>query len=360
MTPEEALDFIHSVSWLGSRPGLSRTRDLLGRLGNPQDKLQFVHVAGTNGKGSVCAMTASVLKEAGYRTGLYISPYIMRFNERMSIDGEEISHEELAEITEIVRPHALAMEDPPTEFEIVTAIAMVYYARHRCDVVVLEVGLGGRLDSTNIIAPPACAVIMNIGLDHTGILGDTVEKIAVEKAAIIKRGSGAAVSYPSEEAALAVVKKVCAEQNVALRVPDAAAVERVSDSPEGQIFRYRGGQTLRLPLLGDHQLLNAAVVLETVDALRGIGYSISDAAVAKGMENTRWPARFELVCHDPDFVVDGGHNPQCAETVAAGLARYFPDRKRVLLIGMLADKDCMRVCEILEPLVDEFFTITPD
>jgi len=360
MSPEEALAFIHSVSWLGSRPGLSRTRELLARLGDPQDRLRFVHVAGTNGKGSVCAMLSSVLRAAGYRTGLYISPYIMRFTERMSIDGQEISLAELAEITEYVRPHALAMQDSPTEFELVTAIAMEYYARHGCDIVVLEVGLGGRLDSTNVIAPPACAVITNIGLDHTGILGDTVEKIAAEKAAIIKRGCGAAVCYPLDAPALSVVRAVCEENGVPLRVAEPGALECLSDGPEGQSLRYRGGPVLRLPLLGEHQLVNAAVALEAVEALRTGGLAIPDAAVAEGMAATRWPARFELVCREPDFVVDGGHNPQCAAAVAAGLKRYFPDRKRVLLLGMLADKDCAQFCEILAPLADEFFTVTPD
>ena len=179
---------IHSVSWKGSVPGLSRTRELLRRLGNPQNQLKFIHIAGTNGKGSTAAMLASVLRAAGYRTGLYTSPYISCFNERMQVDGAMIPDEELAEITEAVRPHADAMADAPTEFELVTAVAMVYFARHRCDLVVLEVGLGGELDSTNVISTPEAAVICNIGFDHTQVLGDTLEEIAAAKAPAFKPG----------------------------------------------------------------------------------------------------------------------------------------------------------------------------
>ena len=358
MTPREALAFIHSVSWLGSKPGLERTRELLARMGNPQDGLRFIHVAGTNGKGSVSAMLASILTAAGYRTGLYTSPYIHHFEERMRVDGAEITPDELAEVTQEVEPHALAMVDSPTEFELVTAIAMRFFRKKNCDIVVLEVGLGGRLDSTNVIAPPLCAVIMNIGLDHTEVLGETVEAIAAEKAAIIKPGS-AAVIYPQQASVMAVVSAHCAALGVPLSVAAAEDALLVSDSLEGQVLRYRGGPAMRLPLLGKHQLLNAAVALRVVETLRDRGLSIPQDAVACGLENTRWPARFELVGRNPDFVVDGGHNPQCAEAAAAGLAHYFPDRRRVLLLGVLRDKDYPRFCNILAPLADAFVTITP-
>jgi dihydrofolate synthase/folylpolyglutamate synthase len=358
MTPAEALEFIHSVSWLGSKPGLSRTQELLHRCGDPQDRLRFVHVAGTNGKGSVCAMLASVLTAAGYKTGLYISPYIARFSERMSIDGREIPMEELAEVTEMIRPHALAMADSPTEFEIVTAVAMEYFARNRCDIVVLEVGLGGRLDSTNVIAAPECAVLTNIGLDHMEILGDTVEKIAAEKAAIIKAGS-AAVLYAQRTSVMDLVREVCQSLGVPLRIADFNRLASVSDTLDGQVFRYRGWEELNLPLLGAHQLRNAAVVLETVEALRGRGYAIPPAAVREGLAKTRWPARFEIVSRKPYFVVDGGHNPQCAESVVRGLLHYFPGRYRVLLLGVLKDKDYASLCDILAPCASEFVTITP-
>ena len=188
MTYEEAINYIHSIDWRGSRPGLSRVSELLDKLGNPQDELKFIHVGGTNGKGSFCAMMSSVLKEAGYKTGLFTSPYIEFFNERMMINGEPISNSELAEFTSQVRKIADSMTDPPTEFELITAVAMLYFKENKCDIVVLEVGLGGRLDATNIIKSPILSVITGIALDHTAVLGDTIEKIAFEKAGIIKKG----------------------------------------------------------------------------------------------------------------------------------------------------------------------------
>ena len=194
MTIEQAMEFISGVSWLGSRPGLERVQQLLSLLGNPQDTLRYVHVAGTNGKGSTAAMLASVLRAAGYRTGLYISPFIERFNERMQVNGTPITDAELAAVCDRLRPCVAAMPDPPTEFELVTAAAFLWFADQQCDIVVLEVGLGGRLDATNVIRAPECAVIANIGLDHTAVLGDTVAQIAFEKAGIIKSGTRA-VSY---------------------------------------------------------------------------------------------------------------------------------------------------------------------
>ena len=188
MNYKESLEYIHCGFFGGTRPGLERVGELLGKLGDPQDSLRFVHVAGTNGKGSVCAMTDSVLRAAGYHTGLYTSPYLERFNERMVCDGEAISDEELAELTSYVKPFAEEMEDKPTEFELITAVAMLFFARHKCDPVVLEVGMGGRLDATNIIKTPLVSVITGISLDHTAILGDTVAAIAREKAGIIKPG----------------------------------------------------------------------------------------------------------------------------------------------------------------------------
>ena len=196
MTLNEALDYIHSVNWRGSIPGLSRTRELLHRIGNPQDRLRYVHVAGTNGKGSTCAMLASILQKAGFRTGLYTSPYINRFNERMQIDGEPIGDDELCEITAYIRPHAETMADLPTEFELVTCIGFEYFARHECDIVILECGMGGEFDATNVIRTPECAVLCTIGLDHMQVLGSTHTEIARTKAGIFKPG-GVCVTYPA-------------------------------------------------------------------------------------------------------------------------------------------------------------------
>lgn len=359
MTVEEALNFIHSVSWRGSVPGLSRTRELLHRLGDPQRQLRFVHIAGTNGKGSVAAMLSSVCTAAGLRTGLYTSPYISRFHERMQVSGVPIPDGELAEVTASVLPHAQAMADPPTEFELVTAIALLWFARRCCDLVVLEVGLGGRLDSTNVIGTPDCAVIANIGLDHTQLLGRTTCEIAREKAGIIKPG-GRVVLYEQDADVTAVFAGVCREAGAQLTVADFSAIQTLSDSLEGQVFQYKSSGPLRLPLLGAHQLKNAAVALEAVGVLRERGFSVPAWAVRDGLAATHWPARFEVVSREPWFVVDGGHNPQCAETAAENLVRYFPGMHRVLLVGTLQDKDYAGLLDTLNPVADAYVAIRPD
>ena len=219
MNVTEAIEYIHSVCWKGSIPGLGRTQTLLAKMGNPEKKLKFVHIAGTNGKGSTAAMTASILRKAGYRTGLYTSPFIYRFHERMQVDGVEISDEDLAAVTEYVKPLAQSMEESPTEFELVCCIAFEYFYRQNCDIVVLEVGMGGALDSTNVIEVPEVAVITNIGLDHTEVLGDTVEKIAETKAGIFKENGRAAV-YRSTPSVEKVFEDICAERNVSLKKAD--------------------------------------------------------------------------------------------------------------------------------------------
>lgn len=359
MTAEEAIKFIHQRTWQGSKPGLSRTRELLSLLGDPHKDIPFVHIAGTNGKGSTAAMLSAILRAAGYRTGLYTSPYITRFNERIQIDGAEIPDASLGEITEKCAPLALSMADRPTEFELVTAVAFEYFRQEKCDIVVLETGLGGRLDSTNVIEAPLCSVITNIGLDHTRELGGTVEEIAGEKAGIIKSGRPAVI-YDLPENIRDVFSRKCAETGSALISSDFCQIIPDSDSVQGQRFSYKDFSGLFLPLLGEHQLKNAAVALETVSLLRSLGWKLTDGAVRRGLASTRWPARFEIVSRKPLFIVDGGHNPQCAETVAYNLFRYFPGRKTVLLMGVLRDKDYMSMARILNPRADAFVTVTPD
>lgn len=241
MTIEEAMELIHGVEWRGSRPGLTRVRELLHRLGDPQDGLQFVHIAGTNGKGSTAAMLASILRAAGYTTGLFTSPYLERFSERMQVNGVPVPDAEFAAVCETLKPCITAMDDPPTEFELVTAAAMLWFRRRGCDVVVLEVGLGGRLDATNVIAAPACAVITNIGLDHTEILGDTLEQIAREKAGILKPGT-CAVSYPQAPEVRRVLRELCAQRGIPLTEADASAIVPAD--------RQRGRADLHLPRRG--------------------------------------------------------------------------------------------------------------
>ena len=358
MDYQEALAYIDGVAWFGSRPGLSRVTELLHALGDPQDRLKFVHIAGTNGKGSCAAMLSSVLKAAGYKTGLFTSPYLYRFNERMQINGREIGDEVLADIVTRVSVPAEKMADHPTEFELMTAAAMLWYAEEGCDVVVLETGLGGRLDATNVISRPEVSVIMNIGLDHTEILGDTLEQIAAEKAGIIKSGCPC-VLYQQSESVTQVIRDRCAEQGAALEIADFSAIKTEFDSLEGQVFTYKG-EAYAIPLLGAHQLKNAAVVLEAVELLRRRGWKLPQEDVEHGLYAVSWPARFELVSEAPYFVVDGGHNPQCAQTVAENLKNYFPGCRRVLLMGVLADKDYKGLAEILAPEADAFVCVTPN
>lgn len=358
MDYQEALAYIDGVAWFGSRPGLSRVTELLHRLGDPQNRLKFVHIAGTNGKGSCAAMLASVLKTAGYKTGLFTSPYLFRFNERMQINGREIDNDILADVVTRVSIPAEIMKDHPTEFELMTAAAMLWYAEEGCDIVVLEVGLGGRFDATNVISRPEVSVIMNIGLDHTKILGDTVEKIAAEKAGIIKAGCPC-VLYQQSDSVTQVIRQRCGEVGAELHIADFSAIKTEFDSLEGQVFTYKG-EAYAIPLLGAHQLKNAAVVIETAETLRRRGWKLPHEDVEHGLYAVSWPARFEVVSDGPCFVVDGGHNPQCAQTVAENLKKYFPGCRRVLLIGVLADKDYRSLADILAPEADEFVCVTPN
>lgn len=358
MDYKQALAYINKIEWFGSKPGLGRTAELLEKMGNPQDRLKYVHIAGTNGKGSCASMAASVLKAAGYKTGLYTSPYLFRFNERMQINGHQIEDDVLADIVTMIQPIADSMEDHPTEFEVMTATAFEWYARENCDIVVLECGMGGRDDSTNIIKSPEVAVLMNIGLDHTHILGNTIEEIARNKAGIIK-DKCQAVLYQQNDSVEEIVKQRCEEVGANLRIADFSAIELDFDSLEGQAFTYKGEQ-YAIPLLGAHQRRNAAVVIEAVEALRDKGYSIDQGQLEHGLYSVFWPARFEPVGEDPDFIVDGGHNPQCATTVVENLANYFPDVKHVLMVGVLRDKDYENLFRILNLAADEYVCVTPD
>ena len=358
MNAQEAIAYIHSVFWKGSIPGLGRTQTLLAKMGNPEKKLKFVHIAGTNGKGSTAAMTASILQKAAYRTGLYTSPYIYRFNERMQVNGQQIEDDELAQITEYVKPLADSMEEAPTEFELVSCIAFEYFLRQRCDIVVLEVGMGGALDSTNVIEVPEVAVITNIGLDHTEVLGDTVEKIAETKAGIFKE-NGHAVVYRGTPSVEAVYEKICAERNMALHKADFDSLKLKSHDLFGQVFDCGSRKDLELPLLGDHQLHNASVVLSIVDALIQQGWNITEDNIRQGLRDVSWPGRFDIVSRDPLFIIDGGHNPQCIEALVKNIQDYLQGKNVIALTGVLADKDYGEMYRPVMPLVSQFVCVTP-
>ncbi len=358
MNVQEAIAYIHSNFWKGSALGLERTQELLAKMGNPEKKLKFIHIAGTNGKGSTAAMTASILEKAGYRVGLYTSPYIYRFHERMQVNGQEISDGDLVAVTEYVRPFAQSMQVPPTEFELVCAIAFEYFLRQKCDIVVLEVGMGGAMDATNVIETPEVAVITSIGLDHTEYLGSTVEEIAKTKSGIFKP-NGHAVIYRSSPSVEQVFEDVCQEKNICLKKADFDGIVLHSHSLEGQVFDCGQRKNLQLPLLGSHQLNNAAVVLGIVDSLQAQGWNISEEHIRTGLRDTRWPGRFDIVGRDPLFIIDGGHNPQCFETIIQNIRDYLPGRKIIALTGVLADKDYADMYKPVMPFVQEFVCITP-
>ncbi len=359
MTYNEALEYIHSVVWLGSRPGLSRTEELLAKLGNPEKGMKFIHVAGTNGKGSTCSMLDSVLREAGYKVGLYTSPYIVRFNERMCINGEPISDSELAELVEIIKPIAEGMEDKPTEFEIITALAFLYYKRNACDVVVLEVGMGGRLDSTNVIESPLVSVITGIALDHTGVLGTTVKEIAFEKAGIIKKGCPVVYGGRDDDA-FEVISAKAKECGSEFRRTKLETLKINKLGIDGSDFDYSFYINVKLSLLGAYQPENAATVLETVGFLNKSGFVIRTSHIFSGLKKARWRARFELLNREPAVIFDGSHNIQGVAGAANSIKSFFGNQKIALLMGVLADKDYSEMTDMLSPLAERVFTVTPD
>lgn len=357
MNYSESLEYIHSVTWRGSRPGLSRTRELLSKLGDPQKGMKFIHVAGTNGKGSVCSMLDSVLREAGYKAGLYTSPYIVRFNERMQVGGVPVSDEELAELTTLVRPFADSMQDPPTEFELITALAFLYFKRHECEAVVLEVGMGGRLDSTNVIESPLVSVITGIALDHTAVLGGTVAEIAREKAGIIKTGRPVVYGGKDNEAYKVIADKA-KETGSALTRTSTGSIKLRSCDIHGTVFDYGRLKNVSVGLCGSYQPENAATVIETVRALRRAGLRISPKALRRGIGNAVWPARFELLAEDPPVIFDGSHNVQGVTAAVESIKRIL-GTKVTLLMGVLADKDYSDMVGLLSGIASQVFTVTP-
>ncbi len=358
MTYQETLSYIHAVQWAGHKPGLSRTQNLLAALGNPEKQLKFVHVAGTNGKGSTSAMLANCLFHAGYKVGLYTSPYIHRFNERMQINGMQIPDDALVELVARIRPVADAMQDTPTEFELITAIGMLYFYEQGCDIVVLEVGLGGALDSTNVIPCPEVAVITALGLDHTAELGGTLAEVARAKAGIIKTG-GSVVAYGTATEADAVIAQTCAEQGANLAVVDFAQLQIVQENTEGTLFHFASLKDLRIPLLGDYQPRNAALAILALKALAQKGWNVSEAALRAGLASVAWAGRFELLCATPPFVLDGSHNVQGLRATVQSLRRLFPARKYTFVLGVMADKNIDEMLDILCPQAKRIVCVTP-
>ena len=358
MTAQEAIDYIHSRVWNRQATGYEHAKRLLEKMGNPEKQLKYIHIGGTNGKGSTAAMLASILQQAGYKTGLYTSPYIFRFQERIQINGEQIGDDDLGEVTEYVKSFADQMEDCPSEFSVVCCVAFEYFKRQNCDIVVLEVGMGGANDSTNVIECPEVAILTNIGLDHTEFLGETLEDIALTKAGILK-DNGNAVFYRSTESVEAVFKTVCENKNIRSVFADFESLKLREHSLDGQVFDYKKRTKIRIPLLGEHQLKNAAVVISAVDVLKENGWEIRDEDLLEGLSKAQWPGRFDVISKKPLFVIDGGHNPQCIEALAKNIEGYLTGRRVIAITGVLADKDYEEMYRPIFPHIDEFVCITP-
>ena len=353
MTYDQSLEYIHSLHRFGIKPGLERITALCAALGNPQDQLQYIHVAGTNGKGSTCTMLAEIAVAAGLKTGLYISPYVIDFRERMQINGEMIPKEDLARLAQKIRAAAEAVPEPVTEFEFVTALGFAWFAEQACDLVVLEVGMGGRWDATNVIASSLCSVIMKIAMDHTEVLGDTLAKIAAEKCGIVKPGCPVVSACGQDTEALEVIEETCRERCGSLIIANEHECEILSSSLAGSECVLTG-LPVRVPLIGRHMCQNALAAVKTA---RLLGFA--DEAIQTGIARVSMPARMEVLSAEPLVLLDGGHNPDCARALAAALEEYCPGQRFCLLCGMMADKDVPEYLRILRPHVGRFIACKP-
>lgn len=365
MTTQQAIEALHALPRMGQgAPGLARMQNLCDHLGNPEKELQCIHIAGTNGKGSLAAMTSSILTAAGYKTGLTISPYVVDFRERFQIDGEMIPPRTLANLTEKVIDAIDAIEaeggEKPVEFEAVTALAFLWFAREKCDLVVLETGLGGRCDATNVVPHKLVAAITKIGYDHMEVLGDTLDKIAAEKAGIIKEGT-VVVNYPDQPAeAMGPILTAAAEAHTSIITPDKDDLTLLRGKRLENRIDY-GGYRAALGLPGTHQANHAAMAVEIALALwREFGYDISDDAILQGLADARMPARIEVLRRHPLLLLDGCHNPDGAKMLAAPLTRADFEENLVGVLGVLADKDYKDMLSDLAPCFAKVYTVTPN
>lgn len=364
MNYEEAREYLDQVSKGGSVLGLDNMRELLKRLENPQDSLKFVHISGTNGKGSVLAYVSTVFKEAGYRTGRYISPTLFSYREKIQVNESFIGREDLARLTEEVKKAAEEMQNSgkgfPTIFEIETALAFLYFAEQKCDIVILETGLGGALDATNVIKTSVMEVITSISMDHMEFLGDTLGKIALQKAGIIKPHTSV-VSAVQDMEAMEVIRDVCRKKECVFDTVDQEQIKDISYGYEGQSFSYKDWKNIKISLMGSYQIKNAALALEAIEALRKLGYELNDKVVYQGMKTAVWKGRFTVISKEPFIIMDGAHNQAAAEELVRSLKLYYPGKKFYYIFGMFRDKDYHQVIRLTAPLAEHIVTVeTPE
>ena len=367
MKYQEAIKYITEVGNFGSNYGLERTYKLLEFLDNPHGKLKIIHVAGTNGKGSTTAMITSMLKEAGYKVGMYTSPFLEEFEERIQINGNNIPKEKLAQLmTKIKYAVDKVIEEGynhPTEFEIITALMFLYFATEKVDFAVVEVGLGGRLDSTNVITP-ILSVITSISFDHTNILGNTLEEIAREKAGIIKAGIPTLI-YPQEEIVEKVLSEKCEELGAKLykiNKDDAKLVEIIKEDKIYQLVKVKldDEYDVKLQLLGEHQILNLAVALKALEIIKDKAAKLSKESIIKALSEVRWNGRLEVMSNEPCVVIDGAHNIQGITQLDKNIKKYFKYDDLYLILGILADKDVDHMVKVITPQAKKVFTVTPN
>lgn len=360
MTYTDAINTIHSLLQFGARPGLDRILMLLEKLDNPQNKCKFIHIAGTNGKGSVSQMLSAVLTESGYKTGLFISPYITDFRERIQINGEMIPEESLAEVVERIYPLVQEMAEEGniiTEFEFVNAIAFYYFAQENCDIVVLETGMGGLLDCTNTIPAPLCSVITPIGLDHTAVLGNTIEEITTQKCGIIKENSSTVIAKQTNADIERQIVKDCTQKHNMFYFGDDCKIKVIESNINGTEVKYKG-KKFTLHLVGLHQIDNLKTALTAIEVLRDSHfYDITADDIANGIEKAKNPARFELISNSPMIILDGAHNPNGMEAFSKSVKKYTTGN-RILITGMLKDKDIDTSLDFVSDLFDTVITLT--
>ncbi len=367
MNYEEAMNFIQNTNKFGSVLGLDNIRELLERLGNPQDQLRVVHIAGTNGKGSTLAFLAGIFRESGYRAGRYVSPASFSYEERFRINEENISKKDLCFYMEKIKNVAEEMVKDglshPTMFEIETALSFLYFLDKKVDVVLLETGMGGRLDATNVVKKPIATVIASIGMDHMQFLGDTLEKIASEKAGIIKEGCPV-ISYDNTKEVNEVIKNKAKHMHAKVTFVNSVGIRVLQESLNGESFSYRSSdgrwyEKIEIPLLGRHQINNAALALETLNVIKNY-YCISDFQTEDGMRKTIWRGRIEILEREPMVICDGAHNPDGAKSLLSFLQNNFTNQRLIYIMGVLSDKDYEQMVQILAPAADKIYTVAPD
>lgn len=361
MNYREALDYVESLNSLGIVPGLDSIKELCRRLGNPQDQLSFVHIAGTNGKGSALAYISTVLKCAGYRVGRYISPTIFDYRERIQVSEKPISRAALCEGMELIRDICDRMQAEgfahPTPFEVETALAFWYFVKKNCQIVVLECGMGGLQDATNLIQNTITAVITPISMDHTKFLGSTLGEIAAQKAGIFKEGCQAVVAR-QQEAAMSAVEEVASRKHCSLVVADGGRATRVRYGIRRQRFDYDGLKNLEISLAGKFQIDNAVLAVEAVRSLARAGFPVKEEALRQGLKEASWPGRFSVVRDKPLFIVDGAHNEDAAQKLAESIEFYFTNKRIIYIMGILKDKEYEKIISLTQGYADQIIAVT--